>query len=106
MKPRVLITIAAMIVMLTLSLSANAIDVIIADLYSQLGVDTNFDLKKVEAGKTVTGVVKDAGVLKKAGGPEGVKTGDTVIFHHLGDGKFRLSFPKLPSKNSLDIQMK
>jgi hypothetical protein len=37
---------------------------------------------------------------------EGVKNGDTVIFHHLGDGKFRLSFPKLPSKNSLDIQMK
>ena len=54
----------------------------------------------------MTGVVKDAGVLKKAGGPEGVKTGDTVIFHHLGDGKFRLSFPRLPSKNSLDIQMK
>ena len=106
MKPRVLITIAAMIVMLTLSLSANAIDVGVEDFYIQLGVDTNFDLKKMEAGKTVTGVLKDAGVLKKAGGSEGVKNGDTVIFHHLEDGKFRLSFPSLPSRNSLDIQMK
>ena len=71
-----------------------------------MGVGISFDLKKVEAGKSVTGVVKNAEVLKKAGGPAGVKNGDAVIFHHLGDGKFRLSFPKLPSKNSLDIQMK
>ena len=110
MKKQVLIIIAAVIVMLALSLSANAApcikDVGFENFYSQLGVDTSFDLGKVEAGKSVTGVVKNVEVLKKAGGPAGIKNGDAVIFHHLGDGKFRLSFPKLPSKNSLDIQMK
>ncbi len=35
------------------------------DYYSQLGVDTSFNLKKVEAGQTVEGVVKNAEVLKK-----------------------------------------
>ena len=106
MNIRVTILIAAVIVMLTRSLSANAIDVGVQDFYSQLGVDTSFDLKKVEVGKNVTGVVKNTEVLQKAGGPAGVKNGDAVIFHNLGNGKFRLIFPKLPSKNSLGVQTK
>ena len=108
LSARIILVLMVSAIALVFTLSANAgyKNVGFDDFYSQLGVDTNFALNKVEAGKTVTGVVKDAEVLKKAGGPEGVKNGDTVIFHHLGDGKFRLSFPKLPSKNSLDIQMK
>jgi len=106
MKTRITIIIAAVIVILTLSLTANAINVGVQDFYSQLGVGTSFDLKKVEVGKSVAGVVKNAEVLQKAGGPTGVKNGDAVIFHNLGNGKFRLSFPKLPSKNSLDVQTK
>ena len=67
----------------TLSAGAAIKDIGFQDFMSQLGVDTNFYLKKVNLGKTVTGVVKDAQVLKKTGGPEGMKTGDTVTFHHL-----------------------
>ena len=106
MKLRILTIIVAVTVMLALSLSANAIDVGVEDFYSQIGVATSFDLKKVKAGKSVTGVVKNVEVLQKAGGPTGVKNGDAVIFHHLGDGRFRLSFPKLPSKNTLDVKIK
>ena len=72
----------------------------------QLGVDTSFNLQKIEPGQSVQGVVKDGELLKKAGDPEGVKKGDTVIFRHLGDGKFRLSFPRLENKNSMDIKFK
>ncbi len=106
MKTRVIIIMATVIIMLALPLTANAINVGVQDFYSQLGVDTSFDLKKVEVGKSVTGVVKNAEVLQKAGGPTGVKNGDAVIFHCMGKGKFRLSFPKLPSKKSLDVQTK
>ncbi len=76
------------------------------DYVSRLGVDTSFDLMKIEPGQSVSGVVKDAGVLKKAGGPSGIKAGDTVIFHHLGDGRFRLSFPRFENENTIDVQFK
>ena len=61
----------AIALMFTLSASAGYKNIGFKDFMSQLGVDTNFALNKVEAGKTVTGVVKDARVLKKAGGLKG-----------------------------------
>ncbi len=90
---------------ITMNVSATPIrDIGYQDYVSRLGVDTSFDLMKIEPGQSVSGVVKDAGVLKKAGGPSGIKAGDTVIFHHLGDGRFRLSFPRFENENTINVK--
>ena len=107
MKPvKIVLSVSVLLLCLCFSSQAGYKNVGFQDYYSQLGVDTSFNLQKIEPGQSVEGVVKDVEVLKKAGGPEGVKKGDTVIFHHLGDGKFRLSFPRLENKNSMDIKFK
>ncbi|MEA3548009.1 MAG: hypothetical protein U9R66_10120 [Thermodesulfobacteriota bacterium] len=99
-----IVTTACLLISLAFMAEAAIKNVGFQDYMSHLGVDTSFNLMKIEPGGTVEGVVKNAEVLKKAGGPAGVKVGDPVIFHHLGDGKFRLSFPSLENKNSMDIK--
>jgi hypothetical protein len=91
------------------------IDVTVGDFYHELGVDVSdpsggdtnvtFDkgyiqthVMEVTPGQRFKGVVKDAGKLKKAGGPSGIKNGTPVEIHCKEKGKFRMTFPDPSSK--------
>lgn len=86
------------------------VDVGVGDFYHELGVDVSdpsggdtnvtFDkgyiqtpVMEVTPGQRFKGVVKDAGKLKKAGGPSGIKNGTPVEIHCKEKGKFRMTFP-------------